>query len=92
VLVAVGDCAGWGNVTAMRDAAAAAPRALALGWGRPRRDAALPALLERVLPVPEVVAVDLFLPGCPPPAGDVLHATAALLDGRAPRVRTAGFG
>jgi NAD-reducing hydrogenase small subunit len=28
----------------------------------------LPPLLDRVLPVHAVVAVDVFIPGCPPPA------------------------
>ncbi len=92
VLVALGDCAGWGNVTAMRDADGGAARVERLGWGARARDPALPPLLERVLPVPEVVAVDVFLPGCPPGAGDVLRAVTALSEGRTPAASGAAFG
>lgn len=73
VLVALGDCAASGNVTAMRDAIGGAPAVLARAWeGAPERDPALPALVERVLPLDAVVAVDLFLPGCPP-GPDAIH-------------------
>ena len=45
-------------------------RALAEGLHDPQlpRDPELPPLLDKVLPVHEVVPVDLTLPGCPPPA------------------------
>lgn len=73
VLVALGDCAASGNVTAMRDAIGGAPAVAARAWtGAPERDPALPALLERVLPLDAVVPVDLFLPGCPP-GPDAIH-------------------
>jgi bidirectional [NiFe] hydrogenase diaphorase subunit len=92
-LVAVGDCAGWGNVTAMRDAIGGPARVLPIAWGAARRDPALPALLDRVLPVPEVVAVDLHLAGCPPPRDLVLFAMSELLAGRTPRLAGASaFG
>ena len=32
----------------------------------------MPTLLDRVLPLHEVVQVDYYLPGCPPPA-DLIH-------------------
>lgn len=92
VLVALGDCAGWGNVTAMRDAAGGASRVEQLGRGARAGEPALPALLERVLPVPEVVAVDAFLPGCPPAAGELLRAVVALSEGRPPAASGAAFG
>jgi NAD-reducing hydrogenase small subunit len=92
VLVALGDCAVSGNVTAMRNAlGGAAPvlervyrDAAVRGGAIPSAPGVLPALLDRVLPVHHVVRVDHFLPGCPP-AADLIHdAIAALLDGKAP--------
>jgi NAD-reducing hydrogenase small subunit len=92
-LVALGDCAVTSNVPGMRNAfgvAAVLTRAYtdtANGPGKgvpPSRG--VPHLLPRARPVHEVVPVDVFLPGCPPPA-DVIHA--ALLDlaaGRTPSV------
>jgi NAD-reducing hydrogenase small subunit len=88
-LVALGDCAGWGNVTAMRDAIGGAARVLSRAWGSPSRDGSLPALLDRVLPVDEVVAVDLHLAGCPPRADLILFATSELLAGRVPQLASA---
>ena len=91
VLAAMGDCAGSGNVTAMRDglggAAAVAGRhaeGIDAGSAGPRDARVLPAMLPRVLPVHEVVPVDLQLPGCPPPADLLHHALAELLAGRRP--------
>jgi NAD-reducing hydrogenase small subunit len=79
VLVALGDCAGSGNVTGMRDRAGGAAAVLGAGWTRAAdRDPALPALLDAVLPVHAVVPVDAFLPGCPPPAAEIGRALAAL--------------
>jgi NAD-reducing hydrogenase small subunit len=40
--------------------------------------------LPRVLPVHQVVAVDLYLPGCPPPADAIYFALTELLAGRVP--------
>jgi len=75
LLVSFGDCAVTGNVTAMRNPwgrrrhPAAGLRAGAGSRGpdpQPERDR--PRLLDRVRPLHEVVRVDAFLPGCPPPA------------------------
>jgi bidirectional [NiFe] hydrogenase diaphorase subunit len=87
VLVALGDCATSGNVTGMRDAAGGAGAVEHASWTRAARDPALPALLGRVLPLHAVVAVDAFLPGCPPPAEGIGRALSRLLAGgaRAPR-------
>jgi bidirectional [NiFe] hydrogenase diaphorase subunit len=90
LLVALGDCAGSGNVTAMRDGlggAAAVLRRQAqeldAGSLEPRAPE-LPALLPRVAPIHEAVEVDLQLPGCPPPA-DLIHLVLVeLLAGRRP--------
>ena len=44
----------------------------------------VPVLLDRVLPVHEVVPVDTFLPGCPPPADRIRAVLEQLLAGKAP--------
>ncbi len=80
LLVAFGDCAVTGNVTAIRNALGTALPVL----DRAYRDASLlhprlpeaegivPRLLDRVRPLHQVVKVDAFLPGCPP-APDLIH-------------------
>ena len=47
-------------------------------------DPELPRLLNRVRPIQEVVRVDYFLPGCPPPPEAFLELFGALLEGREP--------
>jgi NAD-reducing hydrogenase small subunit len=94
LVVAFGDCAVTGNVTAIRNALGTALPVL----DRAYRDAAdlqpqlpsepgiVPPLLDRVLPLHQVIAVDAFLPGCPPSA-DLIHSVLLdLLAGRAPEL------
>jgi len=91
LLVALGDCAVTGNVTALRNVFGEAGLVLThvYGAGAPGRrpagpDSVVPRLLDRVWPVHQVVDVDLFLPGCPPSA-DIIHfVLSELLDGRTP--------
>jgi bidirectional [NiFe] hydrogenase diaphorase subunit len=88
LLVALGDCAVHGNVTALRDGVGGVPAVLARSWsgprGSPERSPSLPQLLDRVVPLHEEVRVDLSLPGCPPRA-DLLHwVLAELVAGRRP--------
>lgn len=78
LLVAFGDCAVTGNVPTMRNALGLANDINVLDRayrecaddnpGLPGEEGIVPALLKRVVPLHEVVHVDLFLPGCPPPA------------------------
>ncbi len=92
VLVALGDCAVTGNVTALRNTLGSALPVLdrvyrdveVLGVGIPREPGILPRLLDRVLPVHHVVKVDHFLPGCPPHADQIHEALSRLLAGGAP--------
>ena len=50
----------------------------------PRAEGIVPALLPKVVPVHEVVPVEHYLPGCPPPADRIRAVLEALLEGRAP--------
>ena len=44
-------------------------------------DQEIPRLLNKVYPCQDVVKVDYFLPGCPPPADTLWAALTALLSG-----------
>lgn len=91
ILVGVGACALTGGLPAMRNhygLAACLKEAYldASGVVNPSipSDPELPRLLNRVRPIQEVVHVDYFLPGCPPPAEAFYELFSALLEGREP--------
>jgi NAD-reducing hydrogenase small subunit len=93
VLVSLGDCAVTSNVPGMRNAfgtsavlkRAYIENAALTDVSRVPQDV-VPKLLERVVPVHDVVTVDVFLSGCPPPA-DAIHRTIVdLIEGRTPDV------
>ncbi|NGO38896.1 oxidoreductase [Limisphaera ngatamarikiensis] len=94
VLVSFGDCAVTGNVTAIRNQLGPRNAELVLrrayvecaqeNPGIPSREGIVPPLLPRVMPVHEVVPVEYYLPGCPPPADRIRAVLTALLEGRAP--------
>ena len=94
-LVAFGDCAVTGNVTAMRNplrrAEAVLKRAyienVDLNPRRPADPGIVPVLLDRVRPVHEVVPVDVFLPGCPPSADLIHFVLTELVAGRIPDLK-----
>jgi NAD-reducing hydrogenase small subunit len=88
-VIAFGDCAVTGNVPSMRNGIPVASlfrqvydRPESSGPKRPSEH--LPKLLERALPLHEVIAVDLFLQGCPPNPEAILHVLSELLAGRNP--------
>jgi NAD-reducing hydrogenase small subunit len=90
ILVSLGDCAVTGNVTSLRNFFTVDDLLTAVyhaGPGSPPHGPAavreLPALLPRVLPLHQVVAVDVYLPGCPPDAERIWTALTALLRGEA---------
>ncbi len=49
-------------------------------------DRELPHILEKVSPIHEVVKVDLFLPGCPPPADAFWQILNDIVAGRQPHL------
>jgi NAD-reducing hydrogenase small subunit len=89
VLVSFGDCAVTSNVPALRNEFAVAEvmdRAYVENTSRPGRlpGGSLPRLLPQVRPLHEYVPVDIFLPGCPPPADLIHYLLTELLQGRVP--------
>lgn len=90
VLVSFGDCAVTGNVTALRNPLGMALEVLRPVYaergdrnaGIPSERPTVPVLLDRVVPLHAVVPVDVYLPGCPPPADRIKAVVEALLDGR----------
>ena len=94
VLVAFGDCAVTGNVTALRNPLGGAEPVLRRAYldpanlrpQIPREPGVVPPLLDRVLPLHEAVPVDHFLPGCPPPAARIRAFLEELLAGKAPHL------
>ena len=86
LLIAMGDCAVTGNVPSMRNPFGT-ERVLQHIYLKHAPSEIVPRLLPRVLPVHQVVAVDAFLPGCPPPADALYFALTELLAGRMPDMR-----
>ncbi|MFY9746327.1 MAG: hypothetical protein WA891_09295 [Acidobacteriaceae bacterium] len=89
VLVSLGDCALTGNVSAMRNTCGVQPVLLRVyeenvDLQKQVPTVGVPALLERVCPVHEVVPVDVFVPGCPPSADTIYQVLSELLAGRVP--------
>jgi NAD-reducing hydrogenase small subunit len=90
-LVSFGDCAITGNVTALRNPFGGAQVVLQRAYlegveGPCLPNYMVPALLDRVVPVHTVVAVDVYVPGCPPPAARIHLALEELLAGRPPHL------
>jgi NAD-reducing hydrogenase small subunit len=88
VLVSLGDCALTGNVSAMRNTCGPQPvylRVYEQNVLQPQLPTiGVPALLDRVRPVHEVVPVDVFVPGCPPSADTIYQVLSELLAGHVP--------
>jgi NAD-reducing hydrogenase small subunit len=89
VLIAFGDCAVTGNVTAMRNPLGSATEILQsiyvdrpeIGGQIPSRAHIVPVLLEQVKPLHEVVTVDAYMHGCPPSAKSIRRAVEEALAG-----------
>ncbi len=89
ILVALGDCAVTSNVPSMRNrlpVRSLLDRAYLenASHGQHIPSQAIPPLLPHARPVHEIVTVDVFIPGCPPPADLIFKAVSELLEGRMP--------
>jgi NAD-reducing hydrogenase small subunit len=90
ILVSFGDCAVTCNVTSLRNYLGAnnADQILQRAYVeaadtnpvKPRLAGIVPRLLPQVRPVHDVVPVEYFLPGCPPPAPRIKAFLSNLLD------------
>ena len=93
LLVALGDCAVTGNVPAMRNNYLLED-VLRRGYvdnatanqGTPNHE--VPKLEPKVIPLHELVPVDLFVPGCPPSADTIFFVLSEVLAGRVPDLAT----
>jgi NAD-reducing hydrogenase small subunit len=93
LLVAFGDCAVTGNVPAMRNNFVLED-VLNRGYvenatdnpGAPTQE--VPKLEPKVIPLHELVPVDLFVPGCPPSADLIYFVLSEVLAGHIPDLST----
>jgi NAD-reducing hydrogenase small subunit len=90
VLIALGDCAVTGNVTALRNSWENSDQeVLERAYKSPEDlQAAVPNMVPKLLiktrPLHEVVKVDFFIPGCPPSAALINYVLTELLAGKVP--------
>lgn len=90
VIVAFGDCAVTGNVTAMRNPFGAPENVLQRAYVEgadmapqiPCEPGIVPKLTPRVTPVHDLVPVEVYLPGCPPPAARIKAVLEQVLAGK----------
>lgn len=95
VLVALGDCAINGGIPALRnhiplreclEVAYLQSPGIHNPSGIIPNDPEIPLMLNRVYPCHEVVRIDHFIPGCPPPADAIWETLLALLAARSPEL------
>jgi NAD-reducing hydrogenase small subunit len=93
-LVSFGDCAITANIPGMRNMLRGSDPVLRRSYleladnsGQfPHAPGIVPELLERVLPVHELVPVEVYLPGCPPAAERIRVVLESLLQGELPQL------
>jgi NAD-reducing hydrogenase small subunit len=92
LLISLGDCAVTSNVPSMRNSVPVAKllqRVYVDGAdeGKMIPSDGVPALMKHARPLHEFVEVDMYVPGCPPPAKAILGVVTDLLEGRKPEVK-----
>lgn len=95
LLISFGDCAVTGNVTALRNPLGGAEAVLQRVYTEtdvphrtliPHEPGIVPVLVDQVRPVHAVVPVDVYLPGCPPPAARIRALLAQVVAGETPHL------
>jgi len=91
ILVAWGDCAVFGGINTLRNWI---PKNEVMSRGYIETESTvhgvmpvheeLPPLLDKVLPVNQVVSVDAYVPGCPPSPEAIAYSLTQILQGRIP--------
>ena len=89
LLIALGDCAVTGNVSAMRNTFQVSEVLDRVYSEETNGEKGVPTegvphLKSHALPVHSYVTVDAFLPGCPPPSDAIFYLVTELLEGRIP--------
>jgi NAD-reducing hydrogenase small subunit len=91
IVIAFGDCATTGNVTAMRNAIPLEEverrSYIELADKNPRipdEYVTIAQLLKTARPLHEIIKVDVWLHGCPPTADQIWFAVTELLQGKIP--------
>ncbi|PWU22560.1 MAG: NADP oxidoreductase [Bdellovibrio sp.] len=91
ILVSVGECAIMGGLPALRNDVPLQECLSEAYLNGPTvsnpqhvipHDPHLPKILDRIYPCHELVKVDVFLPGCPPPAKAFFELIASVLEGK----------
>jgi len=84
-LIALGDCAITSNVPGMRNTFSVDSIMETVYGAAPQEQRpaqVIPPLLEKSVPVHQIVPVDVFITGCPPNADTIVKALLAVLDGQ----------
>lgn len=92
LLIALGDCAVTGNVVTLRNGFQDSVKEvlekayIETATCNSQYPEQVPKLLEKAKSLNEVVKVDFYIPGCPPPAELINYVITELLDGRTPSI------
>ena len=98
ILVSLGDCAVTGNVAALRNWIPK-EKVLSRSYSEAEsndgstipNDEAIQKLIEKAVPIHQVVKVDYYIPGCPPSADLIFYVLNELLNDRVPALDKEGL-